>query len=344
MKETGNDSVHLVVTSPPYPMIKMWDDAFGKWNPQAGEALEKKDGMEAFEQMHASLDGVWKECARVVMPGGFVCVNIGDATRTLGKTFRLYPNHSRIIQSFTKLGFDTLPVILWRKQTNAPNKFMGSGMLPGGAYVTLEHEYILVFRKGDRRPVPDEDRRKRRESAFFWEERNIWFSDVWDFKGIRQELSLGGSPGGRERSAAYPLELVHRLVNMYSMKGDTVLDPFIGTGTTLAGCLLNERKCIGYEIEENLKQAIDGMIDFFIPTIPDLISQRLKNHIGFIAGYQERKGPAKYKHEGYGFPVVTGQETDIRFDVPDGIHLNGNVLRCEYVPFVMKRGAETNRL
>ena len=101
--------------------------------------------------MHCLLDTVWRECARVVRPGGFVCVNIGDATRKVGDNFRLYTNHSRVTLTLESAGLQSLPLVLWRKQTTAPNKFMGSDMLPSGAYVTLEHEYILVFRKGDKR-------------------------------------------------------------------------------------------------------------------------------------------------------------------------------------------------
>lgn len=104
--------------------------------------------------------------------------------------FQLYSNHSRILHRFLDLGFAALPDILWHKQTNAPNKFMGSGMLPVGAYVTYEHEYILILRKGRRRDFTSEqEKTRRRESAFLGEERNLWFSDVWlDIKGAAQAL------------------------------------------------------------------------------------------------------------------------------------------------------------
>ena len=127
-----------------------------------------------------------------------------------------------------RAGFTSLPDILWRKPTNAPNKFMGSGMLPAGAYVTYEHEYILIFRKGGKRAFdrPPRRRQLRRRSAYFWEERNVWFSDVWT------DLT-GDAPGSRRRetrarSAAFPFELPYRLIQMFSVYGDTVLDPFAG--------------------------------------------------------------------------------------------------------------------
>jgi len=145
-------SVDLVVTSPPYPMIEMWDETFAEMNPVIKRALAEEDGYKAFELMHLELDKVWSELYRVLRSGGIMCINIGDATRSLGKRFRLYPNGSRILSKLVILKFDVLPKILWRKSTNSPTKFMGSGMLPAGAYVTLEHEYILILRKGENGP------------------------------------------------------------------------------------------------------------------------------------------------------------------------------------------------
>jgi modification methylase len=143
-----NESIDLMITSPPYPMVEMWDEIFSNQNPDILNALDSLDGSRAFELMHQILDLVWNEVWRVLKPGAVVCINIGDATRTIDSRFSLFTNHTRIQSYMLELGFSALPCILWRKQTNAPNKFMGSGMLPPGAYVTLEHEYILIFRKG----------------------------------------------------------------------------------------------------------------------------------------------------------------------------------------------------
>ena len=173
MKEVDSRSVDLVVTSPPYPMIEMWDETFGSLNPDVAEALADEDGRLAFDLMHAELGKTWKEVVRVLKDGAIVCINIGDATRTIGDRFCSYSNHSRTIEWFEEAGLVSLPSIIWRKPTNAPNKFMGSGMLPPGAYVTLEHEHILIFRKGDRRAFDTpEQKRLRNESSFFWEERS----------------------------------------------------------------------------------------------------------------------------------------------------------------------------
>jgi DNA modification methylase len=224
-------------------MIEMWDDLFCARDPAVRAALDCGDGLRAFNLMHCDLDRAWLEIGRVLIDGGWVCVNVGDATRTIDGRFRLYPNHARVISACTSLGFDILPAVVWRKQTNAPNKFMGSGMLPAGAYVTLEHEYILLMRKGAKREFSAADKKRlRRQSAYFWEERNRWFSDIWDFKGTRQDLSISSS---RERSAGFPFELPYRLINMSSIQGDTVLDPFVGTGVTTLAAMASGRDSVG---------------------------------------------------------------------------------------------------
>ncbi len=306
MSQIENESISLVITSPPYPMIEMWDEMFGAQNPKIKEALENKDGTLAFNLMHQELDRIWKEIARVIIPGGIVCINIGDATRTINKRFQLYPSHSKIIASFHHLGFQSLPEILWRKQTNAPNKFMGSGMYPPGAYVTLEHEFILIFRKGNKREFKTlPEKQNRRESAYFWEERNIWFSDVWDFKGISQGLLKSKT---RERSAAYPFELAYRLTNMFSVKGDTILDPFIGTGTTTLAAMASERNSVGFEIDKKFQEIIQTNIQSSIQPINAYIEKRIQNHRDFITKRVEMKGPTKYMNESFNFPVITRQE------------------------------------
>ena len=223
MDAVPDGSVSLVVTSPPYPMIELWDEQFAAADPPVARALAAEDGNRAFDAMHTRLDAVWRECRRVLQPGGLACINIGDATRNIGGEFRLFSNHSRILQALTALGFSVLPDILWRKPTNAPNKFLGSGMLPAGAYVTYEHEYILIARNGGPRKFSPADKARRRRSAFFWEERNQWFSDVWlDLVGARQLLGNAGfdDRDTRTRSAAYPFELAYRLIQMYSLSAN----------------------------------------------------------------------------------------------------------------------------
>src|SRR6266487_479042 len=207
MSEVTDESVHLTVTSPPYPMVSIWDDSFAEASAPS------------YDDMHEYLNEAWREIRRALVPGGIVCINIGDATRTSNGIFHLYPNHSRTIENFEKLGFVTLPYVLWKKPTNRPHykgkgAFLGSGFLPPNAYVTLDMEYILIFRKGSPRSFPPKDPRR------------------YDSK----------------------------LTKMFSILGDTVLDPFLGSGTTLKVAMNLDRKFVGYEklpqMAEIIKQRV----------------------------------------------------------------------------------------
>jgi DNA modification methylase len=310
MDAVPSESVNLMVTSPPYPMIQMWDELFARQNSHVRKALEKENATDAFELIHSILDPIWAEIYRVLKFGGFACINIGDATRTIKGNFVLYPNHMRILKQLLELGFTALPDILWRKQTNAPNKFMGSGMLPAGAYVTLEHEYILIVRKGPKRLFKKEkDKKNRRESAIFWEERNVFYSDIWfDIKGTTQALKKTDT---RSRSAAYPFEMAYRLINMYSAKGDVVLDPFLGTGTTTYAAMASGRNSIGYEIDAAFRDTMGEFKNEIVPFSNRYIQNRLLRHIQFVIQRIREKGPLKHQNNYYGFPVMTSQEREL---------------------------------
>ncbi len=318
MNSIPSSSAHLVVTSPPYPMIEMWDDMFRRHSKEIAKALKHEKGLEAFELMHQELDPVWQEIHRILIDGGIACINIGDAVRTIDEDFRLYPNHARILSAMIKTGFSALPLILWRKPTNAPNKFMGSGMLPAGAYVTLEHEYILILRKGSKREFSTPRKKQiRREGAFFWEERNHWFSDVWfGLIGTTQKMKNNAT---RLRSAAFPFELSYRLINMYSAKGDTVVDPFLGTGTTMFAAMATGRNSIGFEIEAEFRDEIFSIKDSVINASNDRIHHRIQNHLEFVQKRTEEKGNLKYVNKHYKFPVVTRQEVELFFNPLENI-------------------------
>ena len=333
LKDVASESVGLVVTSPPYPMIEMWDDSFSDQNPEIRRALERSNGKLAYELMHEILDSVWSEVFRVLKNGGFACINISDATRRIVDDFRLYPNHVRILNHLLNLGFSALPDILWRKQTNTPNKFMGSGMLPPGAYVTLKHEYILIVRKGSKREFKTENERvNRRESALFWEERNIWYSDVWsDIKGEEEDLAIPVSrsimhrhPVPRLRSAAFPFDLAYRLINMYSVKGDMILDPFLGTGTTTAAAMTLGRNSIGVEIDERFQYSIRSIARYIVNYSNRYLRERVLRHFEFVKNRIHTSGPLKYRNEHYDFPVVTSQEQSILLNGLKEIHTRGN--------------------
>ena len=186
---------------------------------------------------------------------------------------------------------------------------MGSGMLPTNAYVTLEHEYILIFRKGGNRKFSQDDKLNRNRSAYFWEERNNWFSDIWmDIKGARQDL---GENNGRERSAAFPFEIPYRLIHMFSVKSDVVLDPFLGTGTTLAAAMAAGRSSIGFEIDPDLLKVMKKRLETIVSFSNKRIRERLSAHEEFIRIRFEKNGKYKYQNRPYGFPVVTNQETSL---------------------------------
>jgi modification methylase len=307
-----SNSIDIIVTSPPYPMIEMWDEIFSKMDPNVESALSNKDGRLAFELMHRQLDKVWDNAYRVLKEGGFACINIGDATRTIDKNFQIYLNRTRMSSYLLSLGFNALPEILWRKQTNAPNKFMGSGTLPAGAYVTLEHEYIMIFRKGRKREFKTSlEKLNRQKSSYFWEERNVWFSDIWDFKGTSQKMS---NKKTRERSAAYPFELAYRLINMYSVQGDTVLDPFLGTGTTTIASIASKRNSIGVEVDSNFKEVIESNICYNTDFINKYIETRYKRHVDFVRDRSSMGKDFKHKNIHYDFPVVTSSEKEIEFN------------------------------
>ncbi len=310
-------SVQLVVTSPPYPMIAMWDDAFEAMDPQVGPLLAAEAGLAAFEAMHRCLDQVWAECARVLSPGGFAAINIGDATRSLGGQFRLFHNHARILCAMVELGFTVLPDVLWRKPTNAPNKFMGSGMLPAGAYVTYEHEYVLLFRQGGKRSFTSAAAKAARSrSAYFWEERNRWFSDVWsDLRGTRQQL---GERADRERSGAFPFELPFRLINMLSLYGDTVLDPFAGTGTTLAAAAVAGRSSLGMELSEGFAPVAMASVEAALAQGVEVQGERLEAHRRFLAERTQAGKACKHHNTPHDLPVITGQERQLELLAPQG--------------------------
>jgi len=138
MEEIKDESVQLIVTSPPYPMIKKWDDLF------------KTDN---FGIQHYYLNETWKECNRVLSDGGMLCVNIGDATRKGDDGFQCWPNFAVLTYYLYIFGLVPLIPIFWKKISNRPNAFLGSGMLPTNGYVSQDHEYIAIFRKGNIRKL-----------------------------------------------------------------------------------------------------------------------------------------------------------------------------------------------
>jgi len=271
MKEIESGSVHLMITSPPYPMIEIWDNQFRQLDERIDKLWQEMEKEEErwkkeelvkkiFELMHENLSQVWRETYRVLVDGGIACINIGDATRSINGVFRLFPNHVKIIENCEKIGFITLPFILWKKPTTKPKykgkgAFLGSGMLPPNAYITQDCEFILIFRKGEPRKFKAHDP-LRYASRYTKEERNKWFTQIWELTGTKQTLSEI-----ERRAAAFPEEIPRRLIRMFSIINDVVLDPFLGTGTTTKVAIELQRNSIGYEIDKQFRKIIEEKIE-----------------------------------------------------------------------------------
>jgi DNA modification methylase len=324
MEYIDDKSVELIVTSPPYPMIEMWDELFLKG--ECKKYFEQEDFKKAYYLMHLQLLDVWRECYRVLCDGGIACINIGDACRSLDKNFSYFPNHATITEMFLGLGFQCLPPIMWRKPSNKPNKFMGSGMLPPSAYVTLEQEYILIFRKGSRRKFKNSE--LRRKSAYFWEERNLWFCDSWKILGTKQKIDIDKKV--RDRNAAYPLEIPLRLISMFSVRGDSVLDPFVGTGTTSVAAMLTGRESVGYEIHGEFANIFYDRIENIKQMSLDFTEDRFLKHKEFVANRIAEGKKVKHYNENHDFKVMTSQEKDIELLVIDEIDPDHSVTYKKY--------------
>jgi modification methylase len=227
------ESVHLVVTSPPYWNLKRYNEH--------DDQLGHVDDYEIFLD---ELEKVWRHAFRVLVPGGrLVCV-VGDVCVSRKRFGRhlVFPLHADICVRCRKIGFDNLNPIIWHKISNASyevsngSKFLGKPYEPN-AIVKNDIEFILMQRKpgGYRQPTEDQ----RRESKIDKEDFNQWFQQIWTIPGAST----------REHPAPFPLELATRLVCMFSFSGDTVLDPFCGSGTTMVAALKNGRSSIGVEID-----------------------------------------------------------------------------------------------
>ena len=228
-----DESVHLVLTSPPYWNLKRYKD-----NPnQLGHIVQ-------YEEFLSELEKVWKEVYRLLVPGGrLVCV-VGDvcvSRRSFGRHL-VFPLHADICVICRKIGFDNLNPIIWHKIANANyevangSKFLGKPYEPN-AIIKNDIEFILMQRKpgGYRKPT----NKQRELSKINKKDFNNWFQQIWNIPGAST----------RNHPAPFPLELAIRIVKMFSFVGDTVLDPFCGTGTTMIAAIKSGRNSIGVEIE-----------------------------------------------------------------------------------------------
>ena len=242
MAELPDESVHLIVTSPPYWQLKDYG---------ADDQIGFNDDYETYVN-HLNL--VWSECFRVLHKGCRLCVNIGDqfARSTYYGRYKVIPIHTEIIKFCEVIGFDFMGQIIWQKsttmKTSGGGSVMGSYPYPRNGIVKLDFEYILLFKKRGVAPKPS--KQQKESSAMTNEEWNTYFSGHWYFNGVKQDKHL----------AMFPEELPHRLIKMFSFPGETVLDPFLGSGTTSLAARKLGRNSVGYEINENFLPVITNKI------------------------------------------------------------------------------------
>jgi len=331
LQDVERHSVDLVVTSPPYPMIEMWDECFEAMEPKIAEAGYN----EAFHLMHNQLERVWASLFNILKPGGIVCINMGNAyvsTKNWDIDFRVAQNKEETVSRMSKLNFRYLPSVKWRKQTNSPNSFLGSGMMPPNAYVKGETEDILIFKKPGSSSLSAQNRRR---SAYFFEERNKWFSDLWtDVKGVSQEIEADI----RDRSGAFPIEIPWRLINMYSTYGDTVLDPFAGVGTTSVASLASGRNSISIDLSEEFAEFWEErLIEESVERSFQIISNRYSSHMDWVSDQPN----VNVENNHHGFPVKTEQEKNIQLMMPVSVEMqDGGDISAEYEQYNPNIAAE----
>jgi len=238
MNDIPDNSVHLIITSPPYWQLKDYGDK------------NQLGFYDSYEDYINNLNLVWLECSRVIHDGCRLCINIGDqfARSVYYGRYKIIPIRTEITKFCECIGLDYMGAIIWQKVTTCNTTggatVMGSFPYPRNGILKLDYEFILIFRNLGTTPKVDiETKEKSRLSDSEW---NEYFSGHWNFPGEKQNGHL----------AMYPEELPKRLIKMFSYVGDTILDPFLGSGTTSLAAANLGRNSIGYEINENFEKTI----------------------------------------------------------------------------------------
>lgn len=242
MAELRDESIHLVITSPPYWQLKDYGD-------------ENQLGFhDSYEDYINNLNLVWNECFRVLHKGCRLCINIGDqfARSVYYGRYKVIPIRTEIIKFCETLGMDYMGAIIWQKVTTTNTTggatVMGSFPYPRNGILKIDYEFILIFKKlGD---PPKVSREIKELSKLTTEEWNTYFAGHWNFGGEKQDKHL----------AMFPEELPRRLIRMFSFVGDTVLDPFLGSGTTSLAAKNLSRNSVGYEINSKFTSIIKSKL------------------------------------------------------------------------------------
>ena len=240
----SDKSVHLIITSPPYWQLKDYGD-------------DNQIGFhDSYESYINNLNMVWFECNRILHDGCRLCINIGDqfARSVYYGRYKVIPIRTEIIRFCEILGMDYMGAIIWQKHTTmnttGGGAVMGSFPYPRNGILKIDYEFILIFKKQGKAPVPSLE--QKRLSEMTKEEWNTFFASHWTFSGAKQDGHI----------AVFPEELPHRLIKMFSFAGETVFDPFMGSGTTALAARNLQRNSIGYEISPDFvnyyKQKVDN--------------------------------------------------------------------------------------
>jgi site-specific DNA-methyltransferase (adenine-specific) len=238
MDEVADESVHLVVTSPPYWQLKDYGSS---------RQIGFDDTYEAYIN---NLNLVWAQCHRVLAKGCRMCVNIGDqfARSVYYGRYKVIPIRTEITKFCETMGFDYMGAIIWQKVTTCNTTggatIMGSFPYPRNGIIKLDYEFILIFKKPG--TAPTVSKKVKEQSKLTTEEWNRFFAGHWNIPGNRQDKHL----------AVFPEEIPHRLIRMFAFVGDTVLDPFLGSGTTSLAARNLGRNSVGYEINPDFVPVI----------------------------------------------------------------------------------------
>ncbi len=239
MREIQDKGVQLIITSPPYWQLKDY-------------GVENQIGFDdTYEEYINNLNLVWKECYRALDNGCRLCVNIGDqfARSVYYGRYKVIPIRTEIIKFCETIGFDYMGAIIWQKVTTCNTTggatIMGSFPYPRNGIIKIDYEFILIFKKTGKptKKVAPEIKKQSRLTKKEW---NEYFYGHWNFAGVKQDKHL----------AMFPEELPRRLIKMFSFVGDTILDPFLGSGTTSLAAKNLQRNSIGYEINHSFEPII----------------------------------------------------------------------------------------
>ena len=259
MKEVPDESIHLVITSPPYWQLKDYGN---------GDQIGFND---TYEDYVNNLNMVWNECHRVLHSGCRLCINVGDqfARSVYYGRYKVIPIRTEIIKFCESVGFDYMGAIIWQKVTTCNTTggatVMGSFPYPRNGIIKLDYEFILIFKRYGNPPKVSKD--VKEQSRMTKEEWNQYFTGHWNFPGEKQGKHL----------AMFPEELPGRLIKMFSFVGDSVLDPFLGSGTTSLAARNLGRNSVGYEINDDFLPIIEEKLGMKQSTIFNNVSFEVIN-------------------------------------------------------------------